>query len=79
MNVASLMLSLFRRQALVVLRAKFDAIRGLPGVLRDRAIVQRRRTATATEIRRALTAGVMTPYLRIRRGNSAPVAPGDAN
>jgi GT2 family glycosyltransferase len=50
-----------------VLRAKLDALGGLPGALRRRRRVQSARTAALAEIERALDHGWLSPYLLGRR------------
>jgi GT2 family glycosyltransferase len=58
--VNALMTAWFVRRGLgrAVLRAKLDALRGLPGVLHSRREVQRRRTAPAAELRRSMARGL---------------------
>jgi len=62
LNAAALMFYPWRGQGWVVLKAKLDALRGLPSVLRRRRLVQRERRIEAWDLRRALTGGVATPY-----------------
>jgi hypothetical protein len=50
-----------RGQGRAVLRAKRDAVLGLPGILRSRREVQRGRTVGSLELRR-LMAGGLGPY-----------------
>jgi GT2 family glycosyltransferase len=70
LNLAALVYYPFRRQGLVVFKAKFDAICELRRVLRDRRVVQRERRVDALTLRRAFTPGVMTPYLRLGQGRN---------
>jgi GT2 family glycosyltransferase len=64
LNLAALLYYPWRRQGRVVLRAKLDALRGLPAILRRRKLVQRSRRVDAWTLRRALRRGVLAPYLR---------------
>jgi GT2 family glycosyltransferase len=70
LNLVALAYYPFRRQGLVAIRAKFDAICGLRRVWRDRRIVQCKRTVDALTVRRAFTPGVLIPYLRLGRGRN---------
>jgi len=63
LNVAALLYYPWRGQGRVVFRAKLDALRGLPSVLRRRRLVQRTRRANAWTLRRALRRGVAAPYV----------------
>jgi GT2 family glycosyltransferase len=63
LNVAALLYYPWRGQGKVVFRAKVDAVRGLPSVLRRRKLVQRGRRVDAWTLRRALRRGVLAPYL----------------
>ncbi len=63
LNVASLLYYPWRGQGRVVLKAKLDAIRGLPAVLRRRRLVQMTCRANAWTLRRALSRGVAVPYV----------------
>lgn len=67
---------LLRRQGLVVLRAKRDAIRGLPRVLRQRREIQRSRRLGWRDVRRVLAVGVdgyaLTFAGRLRNRNRPP-------
>lgn len=58
MNLASLLVLGARGQGGVALRAKWAALRGLPGVLRERQRVQARRRATAAQLRSAMVRGL---------------------
>jgi len=69
LNVVSLVSFSARGQARVILRAKWDALRGLPAVLRDRRRVQRGRRVRARELLRWMARGWLTPYaVRAARG-----------
>ena len=58
MNLASIGVLALRGQGGATLRAKFAALRGLAGVLRERRRVQGRRRATAAQLRDAMVRGV---------------------
>jgi GT2 family glycosyltransferase len=69
------------RRFRLVLRAKVDAIRGLPAVLRERRLVQRRRVASSRALRAVMSKGLdVVPLLsrRSRELRGASGAPGDA-
>lgn len=68
LNLVSIVWFALRGQARVILRAKRDAILGLPRVLRERRRVQKSRRVGAWEIRRVMAKGWLTPYLRYLRG-----------
>jgi hypothetical protein len=63
LNVASLLFYPWRGQGKVVFKAKLDALRGLPSVLRRRKLVQATNRANALTLRRALRRGVTMPYV----------------
>ncbi len=63
LNVAALLYYPWRGQGRVVLRAKLDALRGLPSVLSRRRLVQRARRVDAWTLRRALRHGIVAPYV----------------
>jgi GT2 family glycosyltransferase len=64
LNVAALLFYPWRGQGRVVFKAKLDALRGLPSILRRRNLVQRTRRVRAWALRRALRRGVAAPYVR---------------
>lgn len=64
LNLVSLVFYASRGQAGVVWRAKLDAIRSLPAIIRERGEVQRSRRVDVDVVRRALTHGMTGPYLR---------------
>lgn len=69
---------LLRGQGLVVLRAKRDAVRGLPRVLRQRREIQRTRQLSSRDVRRVLAVGVDGYALTFAgrlRARKHPVAP----
>lgn len=53
-----------RGQGRVILKAKWDALRGLSRVLKQRKEVQKSRRVSVRELRRVMVKGVLTPYLR---------------
>jgi GT2 family glycosyltransferase len=53
-NLISLVIGTLRGQGAVMLRAKRDALSGLPEILRKRRIIQKNRTVTASEILRVI-------------------------
>jgi len=63
LNIASLLFYPWRGQGGVVLKAKLDALRGLPTVLRQRRSVQAARRADVWTLRRALRRGLTVPYV----------------
>ncbi len=63
LNFAALAYYTWRGQGPAIWRAKRDALRGLGSALRQRALVQRKRRASAKAIRRALSHGVTRPYV----------------
>jgi GT2 family glycosyltransferase len=63
LNVASLLFYPWRGQGRVVLKAKLDALRGLPAVLHQRRAVQAARRATVKTVRKALRRGLSVPYV----------------
>jgi len=63
LNVAALLFYPSRGQGKAVLRAKFDALRDLPAVLKRRKLVQLGRRVDAWTLRRAFRRGALAPYL----------------
>jgi GT2 family glycosyltransferase len=63
LNLAALLYYPWRGQGGVVLRAKLDALRGLPSVLGRRRAVQQGRRVDAWTVRRALRHGLAAPYM----------------
>jgi GT2 family glycosyltransferase len=67
-----------RGQGRAVLRAKRDALRGLPGILRTRREVQRVRTLGSLELRRLMAGGVGPYTTGLKRARAAwRAAPGE--
>lgn len=63
LNAAALLYHPWRGQGKVVMKAKVDALRGLPEVLRQRTPIQRERRVGVWALRRALTRGLFAPYV----------------
>jgi GT2 family glycosyltransferase len=63
LTLASILFYPFRGQGRVVFKAKLDAWRALPAVLRDRRAVQRVRRVGLRTLRRALARRVVAPYV----------------
>jgi GT2 family glycosyltransferase len=67
-NLLSVVWFSARGQGRAILKAKWDALRGLPAILRERRQVQRARRVRPRELRRAMARGWLTPYAaRVRR------------
>ena len=76
LNVLSVVWFSARGQAGAILRAKWDALRGLPGVLRERRRVQRERRIGARHLREAMARGWRTPFTSRAAGRRLPAAQG---
>jgi GT2 family glycosyltransferase len=63
LNVASLLWFSWQGQVRVIWKAKWDAIKGLPEVLRKRRKIQATRRVNAWELGRVMAKGWLTPYL----------------
>jgi GT2 family glycosyltransferase len=62
LNLATVAWFAWRGQGRVILKAKWDAFRGLPRVLRDRPRTQAHRRLGAWALRRSLLTGCLAPY-----------------
>jgi GT2 family glycosyltransferase len=62
MNLTTIVLFAMRGQAKVILRAKWDAIKGIPGAWRKRRSIQAGRVATIGEIWRVLDKRLIPPH-----------------
>jgi GT2 family glycosyltransferase len=71
LNLAALAYYPWRRQGRAVLKAKIDALKGVPEALRQRRVVQSGLRADPWVIRRAMSRGLAAPYLS--RYSAAPV------
>ena len=66
-NVLTVIAFAFRRRFRVALRAKVDAVRGLPAILGERRTIQRTRVASSGELRDAMARGrTVLPVLKRR-------------
>jgi GT2 family glycosyltransferase len=63
LNLATIAWFASHGRARLILRTKWDALRGLPAVLADRRRVQRGRRVSSRQIRAAMRGGWRTPYL----------------
>ena len=63
LNLAALAYYPFRRQGRAIIKAKIDALRGLPNALRQRRPVQSGVRADPWSLRRAMRRGLTAPYL----------------
>lgn len=66
LNVITLGWFSLRGQAKVIFKAKWDALKGLPQVLRERKMVQSKRRISAWALRRMMAKGLFRPYFRHR-------------
>jgi GT2 family glycosyltransferase len=64
LNLVSFLWFGLRGQGGTILKAKWDALKGLPRVWRQRRALQRARRATAGEIRALIVRGFWRPYVR---------------
>jgi GT2 family glycosyltransferase len=76
LNLASLCYYPLRGQGRVVFKAKLDALRGLPAVLRQRKSVQSARTIEPWALRKSLKRGVLAAYRRYTTGTAESRAAG---
>lgn len=63
-NLVSVLWYGLKGQGRVILRAKWDAIKGLPRVRRERKAIQARRKVGAFALRQLMDRGWLTPYMR---------------
>lgn len=63
LNLAALAYYPWRGQGRTVFKAKLDALRGLPSIIRRRRTVQRDRDVDPWALRRAMRTGIRAPYL----------------
>jgi GT2 family glycosyltransferase len=66
LNFVSILWFSLKGQSMTILRAKLDALRGIPQVWRKRAEVQAKRRVSSWRIRRIMTTGI-TQFERFRR------------
>jgi GT2 family glycosyltransferase len=62
LNVVSLAWFTVRGRSRAIWRAKWDTLKGLPRVWRERRRIQSSRRAETPDIRRVMTRGLFTPY-----------------
>ncbi len=62
-NAASILLYIFRGKTAVILRAKYDAIKGLARAWRQRKLIQAGARVGTRELRKKLSRGLLAPYL----------------
>lgn len=63
LNIVSLLWFSLRGQARVIWKAKWDALKGLPRILKERRRIQQTRQVSAWKLRRLMAKGLLTPYL----------------
>ncbi|MDH3690785.1 MAG: glycosyltransferase family 2 protein [Gammaproteobacteria bacterium] len=66
MNVVSLIYFSLRRQTRVIWKAKWDALKGLPRILKERRRIQETRRVDVWELRRVMAKGLLTRHVRQR-------------
>ncbi|MEK7557097.1 MAG: glycosyltransferase family 2 protein [Patescibacteria group bacterium] len=66
LNLISLVWFSLRGQTRVIFKAKWDAVKELPRILRERKKIQSKRYVSAWELRRAMAKGLFRPYIRHR-------------
>ncbi len=64
LNLISLLWFALQGQGGAILKAKWDALKGLPRVMKRRRQIQVKRQVSAWDLRRVMAKGVLTPYLR---------------
>ncbi len=69
-NLLFLIYFTFRGQGNVIWRAKADALRGLPRMLKKRRTIQRQRKTAIVEIHRVMSRHWLTPFLAFRKRKS---------
>jgi GT2 family glycosyltransferase len=62
-NVIYLLYYTLHGRGKVLLRAKWDAIRGLPMALKKRKVIQKKRTASNHAVAKYMKRGILQPYL----------------
>jgi GT2 family glycosyltransferase len=64
LNIMTVVYYGIRGRLRTILSAKIDAVRGLPAILRRRAVVQRNREVTVRDLRDVMVRGLLRPYWR---------------
>lgn len=67
MNLYFMISFIFKGKGYAILKAKWDAFRGLPTALRKRRMIQRMRTVPVSEIYRWMRRGLLEPYWASRQ------------
>jgi GT2 family glycosyltransferase len=62
-NLASVLLYVYHGKTAVILRSKFDAIKGLRRAWRQRRLVQAKTKVDIRELRKSMGHGILSPYL----------------
>ncbi|HXK11662.1 MAG TPA: glycosyltransferase family 2 protein [Vicinamibacteria bacterium] len=78
LNVLSVLWFSARGQGRAIVRAKWDALRGLPRVLHERKAVQRQRRVGARDLKVAMARGWLAPYSSVARAASGATVQGAA-
>lgn len=76
LNVVSIFWFIIKRQGKVVLRAKKDALMGIPRILNERRKIQKIRRVGAWEIRQMMSKGLFQPYIQAIRLFGSPMSEG---
>jgi GT2 family glycosyltransferase len=66
LNLVSIVYFALRGQGRILLKAKWDAIKGLPRILNQRRRIQQNWRVNAWQLRQVMARGLLTPYLRRR-------------
>ncbi len=66
LNLISLAWFSLRGKARVIFKAKWDALKGLPRILRERKMIQSKRRVSAWELRRVMAKSLFRPYFTHR-------------
>ncbi len=64
LNLITIIYFTFKGRPGIILKAKWHALRGLPGILRMRREIQQSRTATADQLKSAMTFDPLAPYFK---------------
>ena len=64
MNLVTIVMFMVSGKGKVIARSKWDAVRGLKGMLASRAEIQSKNAVASSEVRRLMAKGLLTPYTR---------------